>query len=92
LDVLGREGVWTRLHADKRERDRLLLTLFAYGGLRPLRAAWPGLRRRWTSTGARSRVRNAKGRPARVVPIHTGLVPLFIAYAAVRPASTTPIL
>jgi site-specific recombinase XerC len=25
LDVPGREGVWTRLHAGKVERDRLLL-------------------------------------------------------------------
>jgi integrase/recombinase XerC len=31
------------------------------------------------------RVRNAKGGRQRVVPIHPGLVPLFIAYAAVRP-------
>ena len=34
LDVPAREGVWTRLHAGKLERDRLLLALFAYGGLR----------------------------------------------------------
>jgi site-specific recombinase XerD len=34
LDVPGREGVWTRLHTGKVERDRLLLALFAYGGLR----------------------------------------------------------
>jgi integrase len=31
LDVPGREGVWKRVHAGKRERDRLLLALFAYG-------------------------------------------------------------
>lgn len=31
------------------------------------------------------RVRNAKGGRQRGVPIHPGLVPLFIAYAAVRP-------
>ena len=31
------------------------------------------------------RVRKAKGGRQRVVPIHPGLVPLFIAYAAARP-------
>src|SRR5664280_1507725 len=34
LAMPGREGVWTRVHAGKLERDRLLLALFAYGGLR----------------------------------------------------------
>ncbi len=34
LDAPGRDGVWTRVHAGKRERDSLLLALFAYGGLR----------------------------------------------------------
>jgi integrase/recombinase XerD len=34
LDVPGQAGVWTRQHAGKVQRDRLLLALFAYGGLR----------------------------------------------------------
>ena len=34
LDAPGWEGVWERSYAGKPERDRLLLALFAYGGLR----------------------------------------------------------
>jgi integrase len=34
LDAPGREGVWERVHPGKLERDRLLLALFAYAGLR----------------------------------------------------------
>jgi site-specific recombinase XerD len=84
LDVPGQEGVWTRLHAGKAERDRLLLALFAYSGLRrsellSVDCDDVDLDRRLI------RVRNAKGGRERVVPIHPGLVPLFLAYAAVRP-------
>src|ERR1700739_1424863 len=32
LEVPGCDGAWKRLHAGKRERDRLLLALLAYGG------------------------------------------------------------
>ncbi len=34
LDVPAKPGVWERVHTGKIERDRLLLALFAYGGLR----------------------------------------------------------
>jgi site-specific recombinase XerD len=75
LDVPAREGIWTRVHAGKVQRDRLLLALFAYGGL-----DWDDvdLERRLI------RVRNAKSGCQRVVPIHPGLVPLFVEYAATR--------
>jgi hypothetical protein len=67
----------------KRERDCLLLALFAYGGLRHselLGLDWDDidLERRLV------RVRHAKGRRQRTVPIHPGLVPLFLAYRATR--------
>ncbi len=91
LDVPGKEGVWKRLHAGKRERDRLLLALFAYGGLR--RSELLGLDRDDVDLDRRLiRVRNAKGGRQRVVPIHPGLVPLFAAYAATRPATIDPAL
>jgi integrase/recombinase XerC len=78
--------VWTRLHAGKRERDRLLLALFAYGGLR--RSELLGLDCDDVDLDRRLiRVRKAKGGRQRVVPIHPGLVPLFIAYAAARPTT-----
>ena len=84
LDVPGREGVWTRVHVGKPERDRLLLALFAYGGLR--RSELLGLDCDDVNLDRRLiRVRNAKGGRQRVVPIHPGLVPLFAAYAATRP-------
>ncbi len=81
LDAPGQEGVWARMHAGKPERDRLLLTLFAYGGLR--RSELLGLDCDDVDLDRRLiRVRNAKGGRQRVVPIHPGLVPLFLAYAA----------
>ncbi len=86
LDVPSREGVWTRVHAGKLERDRLLLALFAYGGLR--RSELLGLD--WDDVDLDRRllrVRNAKGGRQRVVPIHPGLVPLFVDYAATRAPS-----
>lgn len=84
LDVPGKAGVWKRLHAGKVERDRLLLALFAYGGLR--RSELLGLDCEDVDLDRRLlRVRKAKGGHERVVPIHPGLVPLFLAYAAVRP-------
>ncbi len=91
LDVPGREGVWQRLHVGKRERDRLLLALFAYGGLR--RSELLGLDRDDVDLDRRLiRVRNAKGGHQRVVPIHPGLVPLFAAYLATREPSDDPAL
>lgn len=86
LDVPGREGVWKRVHAGKCERDRLLLALFSYGGLR--RSELLGLDLDDVDLDRRLiRVRNAKGGRQRVVPVHPGLVPLFAAYQAVRPQS-----
>lgn len=91
LDVPGREGVWTRTHAGKRERDRLLLALFAYSGLR--RSELLGLDCDDVDLDRRLiRVRNAKGGRQRVVPIHPGLEPLFLAYAATRPLTVDPAL
>ena len=80
----GKPGVWTRLHACKIERDRLLLALFAYSGLR--RAEIIGLDIDDVDLDRRLlRVGKAKGDKERVVPIHPGLVPLFVACLAVRP-------
>ena len=91
LDVPGREGVWTRVHAGKVERDRLLLALFAYGGLR--RSELLGLDCDDVDLDRRLiRVRNAKGGRQRVVPIHPGLVPLFLDYARARPEGPDPAL
>jgi site-specific recombinase XerD len=91
LDAPSQEGVWKRLHAGKPERDRLLLALFAYGGLR--RSELLGLDCDDVDLDRRLvRVRNAKGGRQRVVPIHPGLVPLFLAYAAARPPTSDPAL
>jgi site-specific recombinase XerD len=91
LDVPSQEGIWRRLHAGKRERDRLLLALFAYSGLR--RSELLGLDCDDIDLDRRLvRVRNAKGGRQRVVPIHPGLLPLFLAYAATRPPTTDPAL
>lgn len=91
LEVPGKPGVWTRVHAGKMQRDRLLLALFAYGGLR--RAEIIGLDVDDVDLQRRLiRVRRAKGGNERVVPIHPGLLPLFIAYAAVRGQTAEPAL
>jgi site-specific recombinase XerD len=75
--------VWEREHRGKRERDRLLLALFAYSGLR--RAELLGLDWDDVDLGQRVvRVRNAKGGRQRVVPIHPALVALFDDYLATR--------
>src|SRR5262249_48264642 len=81
LDAPCWEGVWARHHAGKLERDRLLLALFAYGGLRHselLGLDWDDvdLERRLI------RVRKAKGGRHRMVPMHPGLVPLVLAFRA----------
>jgi site-specific recombinase XerD len=91
LDVPGKEGVWARVHAGKLERDRLLLALFAYGGLR--RSELLGLD--WDDVDLDRRlirVRHAKGGRQRVVPIHPGLVPPFVAYAVTRTPTGDPAL
>jgi site-specific recombinase XerD len=69
LEVPGREGVWPRVQAGKPARDRLLLALFAYAGLR--RSELLGLDCDDVDLDRRLiRVRNAKGGRQRVVPIH----------------------
>lgn len=79
LRVVDRADVWHRHHAGKRERDRLLLALFAYAGLR--RAELLGLDWEDVDLARRLlRVRRGKGGRMRVVPIHPALVPLFVAY------------
>jgi site-specific recombinase XerD len=91
LDAPGRKGVWQRVHAGKVERDRLLLALFSYGGLRHLELF--GLDLDDVNLDRRLiRVRDAKGGHERAVPVHPGLVPLFYAYLAVRPQSSDPAL
>lgn len=83
LVIPSREGVWKRVHPGKAQRDRLLLALFAYGGLRHselLGLDWDDidLQRRLI------RVRHAKGGRQRTVPIHPGLIALFLDYRATR--------
>jgi site-specific recombinase XerD len=91
LEVPGRAGVWQRVHAGKPERDRLLLALFAYAGLR--RSELLGLDCDDVDLDRRLiRVRNAKGGRQRVVPLHPGLVPLFVTYAATRASVSDPAL
>jgi site-specific recombinase XerD len=91
LGVPGRAGVWQRVHEGKRERDRLLLALFAYSGLR--RSELLGLNVDDVDLERRLiRVRKAKGGRQRVVPIHPGLMPLFADYSAARPTSSDPAL
>ena len=84
LAAVDHDDVWERQHAGKRERDRLLLALFAYAGLR--RSELLGLD--WEDVDLERRllrVRHAKGGRARVVPIHPGLVPLLLAHMAATP-------
>jgi site-specific recombinase XerD len=91
LDAPGRVGIWTRIHSGKPERDRLLLALFAYGGLR--RSELLGLD--WDDVDLERRlirVRIAKGGRQRVLPIHTGLVPLLLDYRATRTPADHPAL
>jgi integrase/recombinase XerC len=91
LAVPDRDDVWERCHAGKRERDRLLLALFAFAGLR--RSELLGLD--WDDVDLRGRlirVRQAKGGRQRVVPIHPALVPLFVDYLATRMPLSEPAL
>jgi site-specific recombinase XerD len=91
LDATRRDDVWRRNHDGKRERDRLLLALFAYAGLRRselLGLDWPDvdLERRLL------RVRKAKGGRQRTVPIHPVLEPLFVDYLQTRAGDSEPAL
>jgi site-specific recombinase XerD len=83
LGAVDRADVWEREHPGKRERDRLMLALFAYAGLR--RSELLGIDWDDVDLGRRLiRVRVAKGGRQRVVPIHPGLVPLFLEYLDTR--------
>jgi integrase/recombinase XerC len=91
LAAVERQDVWERHFPGRRERDRLLLALFAYAGLRRselLALDWDDveLQRRLL------RVRRAKGGRQRVVPIHPALIPLFVEYLAVRSPLAEPAL
>jgi site-specific recombinase XerD len=91
LTVTERDDVWKRNHDGKRERDRLLLALFAYAGLRRselLGLDWPDvdLERRLL------KIRRAKGGRQRTVPIHPALEPLFVDYLRVRANDPEPAL
>ena len=91
LGMPDRPGVWQRDFAGKRERDRLLLALFAYAGLR--RSELLGLD--WDDVNLERRllrVRNAKGGRQRVVPLHPALVPLFVGYLQTREPLVEPAL
>ncbi len=78
-----RGELWDRHFPGKPERDRLLLALMAYGGLR--RAELLGLD--WDDVDLSRRllrVRHAKGGRQRTIPIHPALAPLFAEYYATR--------
>jgi integrase/recombinase XerC len=83
IGAVERDDVWERRFAGRRERDRLLLALFAYAGLR--RSELLGLD--WEDVDLERRlihVRRAKGGRQRNVPLHPALVPLVLDYMAVR--------
>jgi len=79
------EELWQRNFPGKRERDRLMLALFAFAGLR--RSELLGLD--WDDVNLERRtlrIRRAKGGRQRTVPLHPALVPLVVDYAALRAA------
>ncbi len=83
LATTGRRELWERHFPGKPERDRLMLALMAYGGLR--RSELLGLE--WDDVdlaGRLLRVRKAKGGRQRTIPIHPALAPLFAEYYATR--------
>ena len=83
LAATGRAELWERHFEGKPERDRLLLALLAYAGLR--RSELLGLD--WDDVDLSRRllrVRKAKGGRQRTVPIHPSLVPLIVDYYEVR--------
>lgn len=83
LAAPGRADVWQRHFAGREERDRLLLALFSYGGLR--RAELLGIDLDDVDLDRMLlRVRCGKGSRQRVLPVHPALVPLFDAYLTVR--------
>ena len=91
LRAVERDEVWERHFVGKRERDRLLLALFAYAGLR--RSELLGLD--WDDVDLERRllhVRKAKGGRQRVVPIHPALAPLLADYLQFRASDPEPAL
>jgi site-specific recombinase XerD len=83
LHMPAAEGVWQRHVGLRVERDRLLLALFAFSGLR--RSELLGLDIDDVDLGTMLlKVRYAKGGRQRTIPIHPALVPLFDAYIGVR--------
>ena len=79
----ARADLWERHFPGKPERDRLLLAVMAYGGLR--RSELLGLD--WDDVDLSRRllrVRKAKGGRQRTIPIHPALAPLFAEYYATR--------
>lgn len=79
----GRADLWERHFEGKAERDRLLLALMAYAGLR--RSELLGLD--WDDVDLSRRlllIRKAKGGRQRTIPIHPALAPLFAEYYATR--------
>ena len=85
------DEVWGRHFAGKRERDRLMLALLAYAGLR--RSELLGLD--WDDVDLERRllhIRKAKGGRQRMVPIHPELAPLFLAYLPFRARDPEPAL
>jgi len=79
----GRDELWERHFPGKPERDRLLLALMSYAGLR--RSELLGLD--WDDVDLSRRllrVRKAKGGRERTIPIHPALSPLFAEYYATR--------
>ena len=91
LQAVERGDVWVRHFPGKRERDRLMLALFAYAGLR--RSELLGLD--WDDVDLERRllrVRMAKGGRQRTVPIHPALEPLFSDYLRFRAHNPEPAL
>jgi len=87
LAATSRADVWERHFPGKPERDRLLLALMAYGGLR--RSELLGLD--WDDADLSRRllrIRKAKGGRQRTIPIHPALAPLFAEYYATRVSLT----
>ena len=79
----ARADLWERHFLGKPERERLLLAVMAYGGLR--RGELLGLD--WDDVDLSRRilrVRKAKGGRQRTIPIHPALAPLFAEYYATR--------
>jgi site-specific recombinase XerD len=91
LAAVERDDVWERHHPGRRERDRLLIALLAYAGLRRSELLWLD----WDDVELERRllrVRHAKGGRQRMIPIHPALLPLFADHLAARSPLTDPAL